>query len=250
MFKFGFVVDAAADEEEGGGGNGPGPAAGGSRWEVDVPAAGQQGPGGEAGTVTVGGALLPVAFCQQPERRADAPGRRRWGESDLVEGEYEGGYKLWEGALDLLEYIDGRVRRAREAGQRAPLLLDGASVAELGCGHGLPGIACCRHYGAARLLLQDYNEDVLRSLTARNVLLNLPAGDGASDVRFAAGDWSGARSYLEGSGLLYAFDLVVSAETAYNLANLGSLVDAIHAVRAPLRRAAAAARARLPAAAL
>ena len=140
--------------------------------------------------------------------------------------------------MDLMEYIDGRVR-APDDDPQCSLRLDGASVVELGCGFGLPGIACCKHYNATRLLLQDYNEEVLVNVTARNARLNLAPqqlspSDGSdnstTDVDFVAGDWWGMRSYLESTGTLYSFDLVVSTETAYNVDNLESLVDAIHAV--------------------
>lgn len=48
--------------------------------------------------------------------------------SDVQTGVYEGGFKLWECAVDLVRYM-------REAPGPAP-----ARVLELGCGHGLPGI--------------------------------------------------------------------------------------------------------------
>jgi hypothetical protein len=48
--------------------------------------------------------------------------------SDVQTGVYEGGFKLWECAVDLVRYM-------REAPGATP-----ARVLELGCGHGLPGI--------------------------------------------------------------------------------------------------------------
>lgn len=44
-----------------------------------------------------------------------------------------GGLKLWECAVDLIQYL-------REAAATGELSLEGARVLELGCGHGLPGI--------------------------------------------------------------------------------------------------------------
>jgi hypothetical protein len=51
--------------------------------------------------------------------------------SDLQTGVYEGGFKLWECALDLVTFLAKDPRFQSFAGKR---------VAELGCGHALPGI--------------------------------------------------------------------------------------------------------------
>lgn len=49
--------------------------------------------------------------------------------ADLIPGVYEGGRKLWEASVDLVEYL-----------VREKIGLEGKRVLELGCGHGLPGI--------------------------------------------------------------------------------------------------------------
>jgi predicted nicotinamide N-methyase len=51
--------------------------------------------------------------------------------TDLITGVYEGGFKLWECSIDLVQYL---------IDENVPL--DGKSVLEVGCGHGLPGIFC------------------------------------------------------------------------------------------------------------
>ncbi len=51
------------------------------------------------------------------------------GDSDLVPGVYEGGFKIWECAHDLAQFLSTRN-------------FSGLSVLELGCGVGLPGLAC------------------------------------------------------------------------------------------------------------
>ena len=52
--------------------------------------------------------------------------------SDLVSGVYEGGFKLWECARDVMEVME----RRRLEGK---LAVRGARVLEAGCGAGLPG---------------------------------------------------------------------------------------------------------------
>ena len=57
---------------------------------------------------------------------------------DLVKGKYEGGLKLWECAIDLTKYV------VRERVVEAMVTLSTSKsfrVLELGCGHGVPGIA-------------------------------------------------------------------------------------------------------------
>jgi hypothetical protein len=49
--------------------------------------------------------------------------------SDLVPGVYEGGFKIWEGCLDLVKFLHEEAIPLRDR-----------RVIELGCGHGLPGI--------------------------------------------------------------------------------------------------------------
>ena len=66
--------------------------------------------------------------------------------SDLVANVYEGGFKLWECARDLLQVIE-------ESALHGWLQLDGATVLEAGCGAGLPGMLTM-HLGASHLLLQ------------------------------------------------------------------------------------------------
>lgn len=52
-------------------------------------------------------------------------------DSDLVSGVYEGGLKIWECSLDLVDYISANALEFKDK-----------SVLELGCGQGLPGVMC------------------------------------------------------------------------------------------------------------
>eukprot|EP00897_Mesotaenium_endlicherianum_P008099 jgi/Mesen1/7317/ME000376S06480 len=87
--------------------------------------------------------------------------------TDLVPGKYEGGLKLWECTIDLIETL----RREMQDGH---LQFRGKDVLELGCGHGLPGVVASIK-GASRVHFQDFNEEVLLNLTIPNVEANLEA---------------------------------------------------------------------------
>ncbi|CAI5499218.1 unnamed protein product [Closterium sp. Naga37s-1] len=76
--------------------------------------------------------------------------------SDLVPGKYEGGFKLWEAAVDLMEAV-------RADMQDGTLSFRRKHVLELGCGHGLPGILAC---------LKDCSTHLLTPVT--HTLLPLP----------------------------------------------------------------------------
>ena len=142
---------------------------------------------------------------------------------DVINGIYEGGYKLWEGAIDVIEYmckmkINGSLNEYAE------------KAIELGCGHGLPGIACLKFFNALHVTLQDFNEDVIRNVSAKNAELNIEKHR-LENISYLSGDWVTMRSYLTSNQELHSFDLVVSSETAYNLDAIPKLIDAIDAVR-------------------
>lgn len=91
----------------------------------------------------------------ESERAANELGLSEVCVSDVIPGTYEGGFKLWEGAQDLVQLVcslaDGPWKKAEQdcsnvkcadALQSVPRRLAGKRVLELGCGHGLPGVAC------------------------------------------------------------------------------------------------------------
>lgn len=181
-------------------------------------------PGWVPETVLVGdvpfvkGASSGARYADVTEAVPDADEARR---SDLVKGKYEGGAKLWECAVDLTRFLlENDSSAARDADAGFFLRLKDARVLELGCGHGLPGLACAMR-GAREVVFADYNPDVLQTLTVPNARANGFSTD-ASDAnrvatttfRFLGGDWgslSRSASLLEPG----AFDVVLAAETVY-----------------------------------
>ncbi len=62
-------------------------------------------------------------------------------QNDVVAGEYEGGFKLWEGGIDLAAHVARMWHvdtTTTSSSMDAPLA--NQHVLELGCGAGLPGI--------------------------------------------------------------------------------------------------------------
>ena len=67
------------------------------------------------------------------------------------------------------------------------------------------------------LSLSDFNEEVLREVTAPNLFHNLGAPSMPGQIRLYAGDWLSLSALLssgEGSGVAL-FDLILTAETLY-----------------------------------
>ncbi|KAI9340064.1 hypothetical protein DFJ73DRAFT_564432 [Zopfochytrium polystomum] len=138
--------------------------------------------------------------------------------TDIIDGVYEGGFKTWECALDLISFLE-------ELDEDT--WFRGKTVLELGCGSGLPGIYCMTK--GARVDFQDYNREVIELITEPNVLLNSVASPSAvdsqllfdaevdlskigKDVRFICGDWGS-----QGSLPNYKpYDLVLASETIYS----------------------------------
>ena len=124
---------------------------------------------------------------------------------EVVPGVYEGGFQLWECTLDLLEYMKS-------------LDFNGKSVFELGCGRGLPGIYAAMN-GASKVVLQDFNKDVIEELTIPNVMLNQVHSE---NVIYSADSWDKIPSTFPAQ----SFDVVLAAETIYRKEDLPSFIAA------------------------
>lgn len=157
-------------------------------------------------------------------------------QSDLIPAVYEGGLRLWECSLDLLGFLStdllSVVQQAR-------------SIVELGCGHALPGILAARLATAAaaavadttaesadtipvRLYLSDFNEEVLRTVTAINIRANLTPEQQA-EVVLVAGDWVDVARRR----IIPPCDLVLSAETIYSAEQLERWLLVLETVTRP-----------------
>ncbi|OWZ16922.1 hypothetical protein PHMEG_0009211 [Phytophthora megakarya] len=156
--------------------------------------------------------------------------------SDVQTGVYEGGFKLWECAVDLVTFVEAQLRQ----GVAMP-----TSVLELGCGHGLPGIHALLR-GAKRVVFSDYNKEVLELTTCPNVLRNVQQSYDRAE--FYAGAWSSMSTFMEEvehrTDEQMQFDLILTAETIYTEAVAVELYQTIkrHLRRAPHARALVAAK--------
>lgn len=124
--------------------------------------------------------------------------------TDLKPNVYEGGYKVWECTFDLLDFLKNDV------------LVDKLSTLDIGCGAGLLGLHALLK-GASHVSFQDYNQEVLESLTLPNVLLNT---EDLSKCKFFHGDWSSLSSVVQTK-----FDIILTSETIYSVANYNKLMN-------------------------
>lgn len=133
------------------------------------------------------------------------------GPSDLVPGQYEGGFKVWESTSDLTHWVNEHADQVR-----------GKEILDLGCGAGLVGIGCLIA-GASRVTFHDFNPAVIEFFTKVNLSMNSSEeGDKSLISRsdFASGDWSQFQPQQQ-------FDLIFSSETVYEQKNYASLLSLI-----------------------
>jgi predicted nicotinamide N-methyase len=162
--------------------------------------------------------------------------------SDLVPGKYGGGFKVWECSIDLVEYIlsnewytaflqattNGDING--EGGSSTSMSLseslENRTVLELGCGHGLPGLACLLQ-GAQQVIFSDLNYQVLEDVTWPNILLNCrdTEADKMHRCQCIGGDWSALTTKLQTAQ--QKVHLILSAETIYTKENCSILLNLI-----------------------
>ncbi|KAI8387011.1 hypothetical protein BD560DRAFT_321399 [Blakeslea trispora] len=84
------------------------------------------------------------------------------GNTDLIRGVYEGGFKTWECSVDMVQYLASLP--TEQISQKR--------VLELGCGSSLPSLYLLSSELDNKVDVQDYNEQVIRFITIPNILLN------------------------------------------------------------------------------
>lgn len=142
--------------------------------------------------------------------------------TDLIPGQYEGGYKLWECSIDLAEYLVLHKNELLENVIPRGIISRPLRVLELGCGIGLPGLAAQRILPEnTQLWLSDFNDSVLLETTWPS-LLSCPLEEGYQQGKISslyrqtvAGDWLAFSSWLKAHNEP-PFDIILSAETLYS----------------------------------
>jgi len=150
---------------------------------------------------------------------------------DIVKDDYEGGFKLWEGTYDLLNFLYNNGEKIN---------LNGKNVLEIGCGCGLIGIFCLKAYELNSLYFQDYNLEVLKFSTLPNIVKNGLEAQ-IPRCKFIAGDWSETidKIYNDTNDLVTKlhsdqgpsaakFDAIFMSEVLYNPENYLKLATIIN----------------------
>ncbi len=142
--------------------------------------------------------------------------------TDLIPGQYEGGYKLWECSIDLAEYLVLHRNELLQTVIPRSIGTHPLRILELGCGIGLPGLVVRRILPEnTQLWLSDFNDSVLLE-TTWPTLLCCPLEeayqqekDSSSYCQTVAGDWLALSSWLKTHNEP-PFDIILSAETLYS----------------------------------
>jgi len=132
--------------------------------------------------------------------------------TDLISGKYEGGIKIWECALDLIQFLPKIYSKSN---------LTNFNVLELGCGHGLPGIYFLLK--KSNVTFQDFNKEVLENIT-KNYIIQLKDKynlDYLKNVDFISGDWKEFKSNKK-------FNIIVSGDTLYNIDNYEKIFNILY----------------------
>lgn len=132
--------------------------------------------------------------------------------TDLIPGVYEGGFKVWQTSLDLLDYLnDSNNKHA----------FNNKDVCELGCGAGLSGIFAILN-DANKVMFHDYNEEVIDNFTKYNIYytINKKYNNQSmkilnnTTVQLLSGDW---RHLINNCQIMdNSFDIILMSEVLYS----------------------------------
>ena len=141
---------------------------------------------------------------------------------DLVNGKYEGGFKVWECSIDLANYLYKKYSFNNNSEE--------FSILELGCGHALPSLSFLKriknsNIKVLNIYLQDYNRDCIELITYLNVkkflVENADFKIKELNIKFLYGDWKSIETLVP----MEMFDLILTSETIYNCLYYKSLLD-------------------------
>lgn len=186
--------------------------------------------------------------------------------NDLISSVYEGGFRIWECTMDLMEYL-----QESDAGKS----MKGRTVIDIGCGIGLLGVFALKFCEAACVTFQDFNKNVILDATGPTALINFQwvpgrekqypnaldshvaitescqpqdsetevyanmlnftdrpelAETASSKIDFIAGDWSELEKAKTKVVNHTHYDVVLSSETIYNESNYSCLHDYLNTV--------------------
>jgi len=130
------------------------------------------------------------------------------------------GVRLWEGGVDLAQYLAKLSKVADEV--EKPRLL------ELGAGHGIPAILAAKLHGFS-VTFHDRSVKVLREVAAVNWVANEMPVQPVPD--FLGGDWAQLLATLTGAGLKY--DVVLAAEAIYKIDAYQDIISLLRSTMAP-----------------
>lgn len=175
--------------------------------------------------------------------------------SDLQKNVYEGGFKSWECSYDLIDKLE-----------KIESNFSQVSILDMGCGTGLPSSYLLLNFfkngiTSKRIILTDFNYDVLRLVTVPNLLLNwlslkdphivdefiqrqkfnlddheikitidlidafiMDLSNSLIELAFISGSWGHQFNQLVG---LNTIDLLLSSETIYSQETLPIIAESI-----------------------
>ncbi|XP_076643359.1 histidine protein methyltransferase 1 homolog [Halictus rubicundus] len=137
--------------------------------------------------------------------------------SDLVPAKYEGGLKIWECSYDLGCYIfENNVD------------FQDKTVLDLGCGAGIIGLIALSKNSVVHF--QDYNVEVIKTVTIPNVLLNSEDRENVlKRCEFFCGDWESFTklNVPDKKNESTKYDLIFTSETIYNPDNHRKLYEVL-----------------------
>jgi hypothetical protein len=154
--------------------------------------------------------------------------------TDLIPGKYEGGVKLWECAIDLLEYLPIFFQSNENKNLLEKIISNKGNCLELGCGHGLPGLYCLSI--GMKVAFQDFNIEVLNTITNKYISNLITHNEDLkleltknTNYFFIDGDWAGIQQRVTDSNenncvklFENKFDFILSSDTIYNTDNYES----------------------------